>query len=116
MCVVTATCGENKRGGAFFDAAAAAEATARDGRLTIMGSAGIREVSTTSSWKGDVVFRLIILRNLSGRFQSFLQRKPMMIMIPVREHVHKMSALERGISEKLISQDSVMSGKLVIVS
>ena len=38
-----------------------------------------------------MVFRLIILRNLSGRFQNFLQRKPMMIMIQVREHVHEMS-------------------------
>ena len=44
VCVVASTCGENKRGGAFFDAAAA-EATARDDRLTIMGSAGIGEVS-----------------------------------------------------------------------
>ena len=48
-------------------AEATATATARDGRLTIMGSAGIREVSTTSSWKGDVVFRLIIFRNLRGQ-------------------------------------------------
>ena len=62
---------------------------------------------------------IIILRNLSGRFKNFLQRKPTMIMIQVREHVHKMSG--KGKSQKLIFQGPVMSifmltGKLVFVS
>ena len=58
-----------------------------------------------------MVFRLIILRNLSGRFQNFLQSKPMMIMIQVREHVHKMS----GAVPKA-NFPGMITGKLVFVS